>query len=121
MAGTVYVRGLDRLVRDFRKLESTLPKEVRSELNEAGKIVAADARSRFSSIQPRSAASMRHRMRGPARVVAEQRRGTVTGQRPDFGRLQMARAFLPALDAKASEVERRVERMLDRLSNDNGF
>lgn len=120
-AGTVRVHGLDQLVRDFRKLEGGLAQEVRKELGEAGKIVALDARSRFEGIQPRSAASIRQRLRGAATVVVEQRKGKTTGKRADFGRLQMARAFLPALESKSGEVTRNLEQMLDRLGRRAGF
>jgi hypothetical protein len=118
---TVRVEGLDQLVRDFRKLEGGLAKEVRDELGEAGKIVAVDARARFEGIQPRSAASMRMRLRGAATVVVEQRRGKTTGKRGDFGSLQMRRAFVPALESKSPEVVRHLEQMLDRLGRRAGF
>jgi len=117
----VRVRGLRELQRDLRKAGSDLPREVNRELKDAAQLVADDARSRFSGIDSRSAAGMRPRVRGLGRVVVEQRRRRVTGLRPDYGALQMRRAFLPALSSKTGEVERHLERMLDRLADRNGF
>lgn len=115
------MRGLRELNRDFRKMKNGLPKELKDELMEAGAIVAVEARSRFASISPRSAGGMRERVRGGGLVVVEQKARKTTGKHPEFGRLQMTRAFLPALDDKAPEVERRLERMIGRLAGDNGF
>lgn len=121
MAGAVRVRGLRELTRDLRRADKVLARELRSELREAANIVAVDARARFSPIDAASASSMQPRVRGGGLAVAEQRKRRTTGLHPFFGTLQMVRAFLPALAAKRSEVERRIERMLDTLGRSIGF
>lgn len=120
-SGTIRVKGLKELDRAFGRMAKDLRTELRQELTAAGRIVSDDARSRFAGTDARSAMGMRPRIRGGARVVVEQRRRKTTGQHPEFGALQMRRAFLPALASKRGEVERRLERMVDQLGNDNGF
>ena len=118
-SGTVRVEGLAALVRDFRKMSPELAKGVQKEINEAAKIVRDDAASAFMHVQPRSAASFRPRVRGATGIV-EQRRGTTTGRRGDFGAHQM-RYLVRSLAGKSGEVEKRLDQMLDRLAGNNGF
>lgn len=118
--GTVRVRGLRELQRDFRKMSGDLPKELRSELKEAGQIVATEAARLFRDRDPRSAASIVPRVR-TGLVAVEQRRGKTTGQHKEFGVLQMREALLPGLAAKQEDVLDRLDKMLDRLGGANGF
>lgn len=118
---TVRVRGLKELQRDFRKMSARLDKDVNKELREAAKIVSDDARSRFSAYSGPSSMGIRPRVKGGGRAFVEQSRRRTTGQRPDFGVLQMRKAFLPALDAKQEEVIERLDDMLGRLGGDYGF
>ena len=117
---TVRVRGLRELRRDFRKLDKGLAKEVRGELKQAGEIVRVEARSRFTAIDKGSAEGYKTRVRVGA-VAVEQSRRRTTGKRPDYGRLQMGRALIPALDDKADEVVKSLDLMLYRLGSENGF
>jgi hypothetical protein len=121
VAGTVRVRGLRELHRDFKKMSKELGKEVDAELKKAAEPVRDDARSRFSGYSARSAAGYRVRSRGFGTVVVEQSRRKTTGQRPDFGSLQMRRALLPALHSKSDEVSSRIDRMLGRWGGEYGF
>jgi hypothetical protein len=120
MAGAVRVKGLKELQRDFRKMGGDLPKLMRAELREVGDIVRDDARSRFASVDARSAAGYRTvvRQRG---VAVEQRLRRTTGAHPGYGAMQMREALAPALDDKQGEVVKRVEGMLDNLADRNGF
>jgi hypothetical protein len=120
VAGPVKVKGLRELVSALRKADKRLAKDLRKGLREAAVIVQRDAAERFASIDARSAAGFRPRVRGP-RAAVEQRLRRTTGQHPDFGALQMRRALMPALDAKAGEVEKKLEDILDRLGNKAGF
>lgn len=117
---TVRVSGLRQLNRAFREVDKALAKELRDELRDAAGIVAEDARSRFQSISPSSAAGFKPRARAAGAFVEQSKRRT-TGKRPDFGALQMTRALLPALEAKEGEVIDRVEQMLDRVGDRAGF
>jgi len=118
--GTVRVKGLAELNRAFRASDKALTKELRKELREAGNIVRDDARPRFASVDAGSAAGFHTvvRQRG---VSVEQRLGRTTGQRPDFGALQLRRALEPALDAKQGEVVDQLDGMLDRIGRQQGF
>lgn len=120
MAGTVRVKGLRELQRDFRKMSKDLTRELRSELKEVGNIVRDESRQRFSDIDARSAGGYRTVVRARG-VAVEQRLGRTTGLRPDYGALQMRHALMPALDAKQGEVVDRLDRMLDKLAGHNGF
>lgn len=101
-------------------MSKDLSKEVREGLRDAAQPVRAEAQSRFSPISPGSAAGYRVvvRQRG---VAVEQSRRRTTGKRPDFGRLQLARALFPALDSKQEEVIEGVDKVLGKLANANGF
>lgn len=120
-SSTIRVRGLRELQRDFKKMSGDLSKEVDRELKEAAGIVAEEARSLFSSYDSRSASGFRPRVKGFGRAFVEQSRRRTTGKRPDYGALQMRRALLPALGSKQAEVIERLDKMLGRLGDDNGF
>jgi len=117
---TVRVQGLRELQRDFRKLSKDLSKEVREELKKAAEPVRKEAADLFSGISADSASGYRVAVRARG-VSVEQRRRRTTGLRPDYGRLQMRRALLPALDAKQDEVVKGLDHMLGRLAGDHGF
>lgn len=121
MPGAVRVSGLNELIRDFRRMQGDLAKEVRKELLEVGKPVAEDARSRLSAYNPTSAAGIRARLRGAATVTVEQSKRRTTGKRPDWGVRVMQKALSPALDARSNEVVSRLEQMLDRFPHKYGF
>lgn len=118
MAGnlTVKVEGLRQLERALKQADADAAKGLRKELREAARLVSLEARSRFIAVSPYSAMGMVPRVRSGLVAVAEQRRKRTTGKRPDYGALQMRRAFLPALADKQPEVMRRVENMLDNVS-----
>ncbi|SRR6266542_2855584 len=115
MLGTVRIKGIREFQRALDHADRELGKQLRRELYDAAKIVASDARARFSGIDASSAMGMRPRVRGRGMAVVEQSRRRTTGQHPQFGALQMRRALLPALVSKRGEVEHRVEVMLDHL------
>jgi len=120
--GTVVVRGLSELVRDFGRISKTAQKELRAELRRAAEPVAEEARNRARGLGlPGStvggiAAGTRYGM-----PVVRQRRRKVTGKHPEYGVLQMRRVLIPAVVAKQDEVVRRVEEMLDRLVEPGGL
>jgi hypothetical protein len=115
------VKNLRQLHRALKNVDDDLKRELEQELRAAGDIVALDAQQRFSVIDVGSAAGIRSRVKGFGRVVVEQQRRKRTGERPDFGALQMRRALLPARAANEDRVLESVEGMLDRIGREAGF
>lgn len=105
----------------LKKYDSGLKKQVEARLLEAANRVAADARGRFSDVDNRSAAGFRPRLRGFSRVVVEQRLRRKTGDRPDYGALQMTKALLPAMAENQEKVIEDLDRMLDELARRSDF
>lgn len=119
-AGSVKVKGLRELRRDFRRIDKSLDKEVREGLKQAAEPVRQAAADLFSGVDARSAAGYKVRVRQRG-VAVEQSRKRTTGLHPEFGTLQMRRALLPALASREGEVVEAVEDILDRLADRNGF
>jgi len=120
-SGAIRVEGLRQLERALKASDKDAAKGLRKELREAAKVVALDARGKFAGTDGYSAMGIRPRVRAGLVAVAEQSRKRVTGKRPDYGSLQMRRALVPALWDNRKEVERRVENMLDKVADGNGF
>jgi hypothetical protein len=120
-AATVRLKGLPQLHRALKAVDGDLAKQLDHELKAAAELVAGQARMLFGHISARSAAGFRPRTRGFGRAVVAQSRRRTTGQRPDFGSLQMRRALLPALADKHDDVEHAIEHMLDVLGRPHGF
>lgn len=114
VSATVRVAGLREFQRACNKSTKEVRTGLRRRLEKAGRIVSSEASRRFSTVDARSAQSMRPRVRGGT-VVVEQPRRRTTGQHPQFGAMQMRIALIPALMAKRDEVERDLEQMLDEL------
>ena len=121
MAEAIRIEGLAQLERAFRACSDDLRRDLQKELNEAGKIVAEDARSRLARYSARSSMGIRSRIKRRTEVVVEQRRRRTTGQRGDWWALQMTRALLPARAAKRKDVVERLDRMLDNIADGNGL
>jgi hypothetical protein len=119
-SSAVRVKGLRELQSALRKVNRGLNKELRAELKNVGEVVRADATSRFSGIDARSASGYKVRVRQRG-VAVEQSLKRVTGRRGDYGALQMRRALLPAMASNEDEVVHRLEGMLDRLGRSAGF
>jgi hypothetical protein len=118
-AGTVRVRGLRELQRDFAKMSKELKKDLRDELKQVAEPVAADAKSKLSRYQGASISTIRPRVTMRSAFVTQGAR-KVTGLRGDFGVLQMRR-LSEALDENKDEVVQGLERMIDKLGSSNGF
>ena len=118
--GTVRVKGLRELRRDFKKVSKDLDKEVRDGLKAAAEPVRDEAAKLFERYDGRSASGYRVSVRARTVTVQQQRRRT-TGLRPDYGALQMRTALIPALASREDEVIEGVDRVLGQLAGDNGF
>lgn len=128
MADAIRVVGLRELSRDFKRMSKDLSDELVGELKEAAQVVADDAEqlalTRIGNM-PRSPrwAGMRigvSRAQGLVYVVpaARSRRKF---KRPNLGQLLLAEAMDPAVEKNQQKVVERLEEMLDRLANSNGF
>ena len=115
-AETIRVKGYREYVRAVSKAEKSTKRVVHAKLREAGDVVREDARRRFERYDTRSASGYRIRSRVGGIFVEQSLRKT-TGRHPEYGALQMRVALEPALDAKAGEVERRLEQALDELAD----
>ena len=120
MAQTVKVTGAKELERGFRQMRKQVLRELRPELRKAGELVRTEASTLFSSIDARSAAGYKVRVRAKG-VAVEQSLRKVTGLRGDYGALQMRRALIPALEAKGGEASEMVTALVNRASLEAGL
>lgn len=115
MAGQgLHVKGYRELMRATALADKQSKRTIREEFRQVGERVRQEAAVSFASVSPRTAAGYRTRVRQRGIAVEQSLRKT-TGTRPDFGRLQMRRALLPALYGNADNLERDLERALDRV------
>jgi hypothetical protein len=114
--GTLAVNGYRELLRAFQRADSDSRKELRSALKDVGEVVRRDATGLFSPVDPRSAAGYKTRVRQRG-VAVEQSLRRTTGRHPEYGALQMRSALVPALTDNVDQVERQLERALDRVAD----
>jgi hypothetical protein len=112
----VRVRGLRELIRAADAAGAETKKLVRGRLREMAQPVLRDARSRLGAYDAGSAARLGISVRRTGLVSVEQRARKVTGQRPDFGVLQMQRALIPALNENGDRIERGFEAAVDEIA-----
>lgn len=112
---TIKVHGLRELQRDAKKAGKETDKETREGLKEAGEPVRDEWRRTFSHIHLKSASKLRVRA-VTGRVLVDQPLRKTTGDRPDFAALQTAHGER-ALEAKANEAERILERHINDLAD----
>lgn len=115
-AQTLRVKGYREFLRAASRAEKESKKEVRAALREVAEPVRAEAASLFETVDPRSAAGYRVRVRQRG-VSVEQSLRKTTGKHPEFGALQMREALLPALARKEGEIERGMEDAIDRIAD----
>ena len=117
MPNRVEVKGLAELQANLAFFDIDASKALKEELRAGGDLVRGDAASRLEGISPKSAAGLRVYVRSGDRVSVEQSLRKTTGQRPDFGSLQMRMALLPALEDKRDEVKAAVEFAVSTLAD----
>lgn len=113
---TIRVTGYREVAVAMKLGSKETRKECREALKKVGEIVRADAQQKFSSVDAYSAAGYRVSVRARG-VEVDQRRKRVTGKRPDYGKLQMRRALLPALNDNQAKVVQELEKALDRVAD----
>lgn len=112
MRATVRVEGLRELQRDLKRADQETAKRFRAGLKEVGDPVQEEATDRGSRYRGIGRFVVRARM---ATVTVEQSARTVTGERGDFGVLQMRTVLEPALDDRQDEVVERFERLTNEI------
>lgn len=125
---TVRVKGLAELNRDLRSFAGDVSKQLTDGLKEAAEDVKTDAESlalgriRNMPRSPRWAGMKINVARGSAavRMFPAARRSRGTG-RSNLANLLLERSMDPALEQNAAGVERKVDALLGRLANRNGF
>lgn len=118
-AASVQVHGLREVNRAFKRIDDQLVREVKEELKKAAEPVAADARERIGHYAGASTSTIAPiaTMRG---AVVRQRQNKKTGNRPDFGGLQVVH-MIHALEDNESQVVEQVEDLIDWLGRKEGF
>lgn len=113
---TVRVVGLRSMLRVVDQLPKDVKKGVRGELRKVAEPVLRDATGLFvSSVADAGATRMGISVRAAGTVSVEQRRRRTTGRHPEFGRLQMRRALVPALERNEENVVRGLDSVLADL------
>jgi hypothetical protein len=110
------VRNLTPFLHVVAALPPATRREVRNELRQVAETVRDDGERKFSRYSQRSADGYRVvvRRRG---ISVEQSLRKTTGNNPDWGKLQMREALIPALDDNTEKLVRDLERAIDRIAN----
>lgn len=109
----VRVKGVRELIRAADAAGGATKKDVRDTIRRVGEGVRSGAQSRFAQYDAKSAARFGVTVRRTGVVAVEQRLRRTTGQRPNFGRLQMTRALEPSLEANEDNLVREMDDALD--------
>jgi hypothetical protein len=110
----IAIYGLAQLLKASKDAGSVTNREVRAALAQSGEIVRADAATRLAHYNAKSAQGLKVRVRQRGIGVEQSLRKT-TGRRADWGKLQMKKALLPAVESKLPEVEAEFEKALDEI------
>lgn len=116
MAGAVRVEGLRETVRALNKLDRAVTQGINRELKKVAEPVVEDGRGLISRYAGARVSSIRARAR-TGTVFVQQGARKVTGNRPDFGRLQQAK-LEKALDQNQEKVREGLEDFLDRITSE---
>lgn len=126
--GTVHVSGLKELTRALKGISNGLDRELVGELKAAADPVKAEGEKlALTEIRnmPRSPdwAAMRigvSKAQGSVYMVPQRRRRGGSG-RSNLATLLMQRAMDPAVERNQDEVVKRVDDLIGRLADNNGF
>lgn len=114
-----HVEGLDELIRDAKRYDGEVSKELRKELRQVAEPVRVEIRAELAakSSSAGSRSGVRIRLRRGTEVTIEQARSKTTGTRGDWGTIQQTRFFDPALEAKTPEVHRKLDEFADGIAS----
>jgi hypothetical protein len=129
MASSVRTYGAAEIIQGFRLLNKQLVGDLKRELRMAGEVVQREAGNLLAPYDPskRSIVGLKVRVRTTSFgrqgvfVIVEQTLPRTTGNRPDWGVLQMQKGLIPALDPKEPEVMEIAEHAIDALPRRYGF
>lgn len=127
VGAAVRVEGLDRLIRDFRKLDRSLAREVQQELRSIAGFVADDVRLAADAQGLRDSGKLISRIKPFYRGATAGVRSGVTRKGYPYGGvyeygLGKSRAYLePTLQKDERRIVEAFEDMLDRLTSSAGF
>jgi hypothetical protein len=110
---TIKIHGLREYQRGMKKAELDAQKEVRDGLAKAAEPVREEWRRLLTPYHEKSASKLKTRV-GVSGVFVRQSARKTTGEHPEFAALQM-RLGEAALDVKANEAERILEREVEDL------
>ena len=124
--GTVKVKGLQELTRDFRKISKDLSKEISSKLKDAAEPVRAGAEplalGQIRNMTPRWAGMKLavSNAKGTVKMFPSAKRVGGSG-RPNLSVLLLSRSMEPALEQNADKVRGNINDLLGNIFDDNGF
>jgi hypothetical protein len=115
---TVEVKGYREFVRACKLAPPDIKKEMRAAFREVGEAVRTDARGEIADDlgSQRSARGLRTIVRERG-VEVEQTLRKTTGLRPDWGKTQMRRALVPALEDNRDETEKLMNEALENVAD----
>lgn len=124
--GTVRVRGLKELTRDFKKISKDLSKEITKDLKEAAEPVKAGAEplalGQIRNMTPKWA-EMKiavSNAKGTVIMVPASKRSVGSG-RTNLKGLLLDRAMEPALEQNADKVKDNINDILGNIFDSHGF
>ena len=103
------------MIAGIAKADATLEAELKEALRDSGGMVRDEAAQLFGRYSEKTAAGYRVYVRARG-VSVEQSLRKTTGKRPDWGRIQMKDALIPALDEKTDAVRERVVAAIDAVT-----
>jgi len=126
-AGTIVVKGLDETVRGFRRLDSGLDKEIKSEFKSIANVVVDTAREIARAKDLRDSGELIRKIKPSVRGARAFVRATATRRNfpypavYEFGRRDNRPFLEPAVERERDTVIRRLENMLERMTSAEGF
>jgi hypothetical protein len=118
--GTVRVTGYRETMRALNATEKATAKTMKDAQLKAAEPVAESARQKVSEFQGASAGTIGPRVTTTGAFVTQKAK-KVTGQRGDFGALQMRTALIPALEEHEDDIADEVEDAFFMLARRHGF
>lgn len=116
--------GLREVIRGLKKVDEDIYRDVKDELEKAGKLVRDEGRRLFTPFDSFSAQGFVVRVRPMSRgslVSIEQNLKKTTGQRPAWGALQMTEALIPARSKVMPDVIAHLTGLVGRVIKQYGF
>jgi len=108
----VKVLGRDRTIAKFVAYNAEVEASINATMIRAAQPMAREAAGVASRWGPGVAQGMAALTVGPRTVAVRQQNRATTGQRPDFGSLQMREAILPSVERHKEHLKQKLEAAL---------